>query len=69
MRGPPLRYSVKANAMRPSMAKRPFHISAREDIIACDLLSVETPLNMGISEASDSTTTLPTNNGTPPVTS
>jgi len=48
MRGPPLRYSVKANAMRPSMAKRPFHISAREDIIACDLLSVETPLNMGI---------------------
>jgi len=67
MRGPPLRYSVKANAMRPSMAKCPFNISASTDIIAFDLLFLEIPLNMGISKATENRTTLPTNSGTPPL--
>ena len=41
------------------------HISAPEDHIAFDLLSLDTPFNMGITEATDNRTALPTNRGTP----
>ncbi|GLJ41896.1 hypothetical protein SUGI_0867550, partial [Cryptomeria japonica] len=47
--GPPLTYSVKANARRPSIAKRPFHISAVDENIGCDVLSLDIPLNRGTS--------------------
>eukprot|EP01018_Ginkgo_biloba_P001680 Gb_09215 [translate_table: standard] len=57
-----------AKATSPSMANLPFHISTREDIIAWDLLYVETPFYIGINEANDNNTALRTNHDTPPLT-
>ena len=66
-RGPPLTYSVRASARRPSIAKRPFNISAEDENIGCDLLSLEIPLERGTNEATVNNPALNTNHGTPPL--
>lgn len=53
-RVPPFTNSVKAKATRPNMANLPFHSSASEVIIPSDFDSTLTPLNRGITDATDS---------------
>lgn len=60
-------YSVRANATRPSIAKRPFHISADDENIGCDLLSADIPLERGTNDAAVSNPAVKTNHGNPPL--
>ena len=63
----PEKYSVQANATKPSMANLPFTISASDVIIPSDLDSALTPLNSGIKDATESRILVPTNHEAPPL--
>nr|ACR36257.1 unknown [Zea mays] len=65
MNGAPVRYSVKASATRPSMAKRPFQSSALALMTAPLLASALSPLSSGTSEATDSTAAVAANQASP----
>lgn len=65
--GPPLTYSVRARARRPSIAKRPFHISADDENIGCDLLSADIPFNSGTTDAAVNNPAVIRNHDTPPL--
>jgi hypothetical protein len=65
-RGPPFKYSVKAKATKPNMANLPFNISALSFMIPLVFDCTFSPLNKGTNEATEKSTAVPINQGTPP---
>ncbi|TVU41846.1 hypothetical protein EJB05_15401, partial [Eragrostis curvula] len=65
IRGVPVRYSVAASATRPTMAKRPFQISASALQNPPLLASALSPCSSGTSDATDSTAAVAANQASP----
>ncbi|RCV09737.1 hypothetical protein SETIT_2G053400v2 [Setaria italica] len=65
MNGAPVRYSVKASATRPSMAKRPFQSSASALMKPPLLASALSPLRRGTSDATERTAAVAANQASP----
>ena len=65
MNGAPVRYSVKASATSPSMAKRPFQSSASALMTAPLLASALSPFSSGTSDATESTAAVAANQVSP----
>uniref|UniRef100_K3ZW20 Uncharacterized protein n=1 Tax=Setaria italica TaxID=4555 RepID=K3ZW20_SETIT len=65
MKGAPVRYSVKASATSPSMAKRPFQSSASALMTPPLLASALSPFRRGTSDATESTAAVAANQASP----